>query len=156
MIPPTTVTAIHVASKHGSPAGFDSAHDLEPASIEPTSQALSVIGAGMAEDVRHAGAWPGHAVSAAKHGEVRKWMLEGLEHLAGGTGVAARGVGLPMSERVLNDIDTATAFVHVRGTRMTEAVKAVAVVNADPVTSRVEGVAQDVGLDGFVRRFAVE
>ena len=114
MLAPAAVAAVHVATERGGAACLDRGHDLEPSGAEPPGQAAPVSAAGAAEDLRHAGAFALHGGSAAEHREARDGVVEALEHLAGGAGVAAGRVGTAMPEHVSNHIHTAAAILPPR------------------------------------------
>ena len=66
-------------------------------------------------------------------------MVEGLEHLAGGTGVAPCGVGVAVSQNILDDVDTAAALMQVGGGGVAQTMEGVGAVDTGAFACLVEG-----------------
>ena len=150
VLAPAADTGVHVAAEQGGAARLDVGHDLEPGGVDAPFPALTESRAGAAEDLRHAGALGRHGASAAQDREAREGVVERLEHLAGGAGVAAGRVGAAMPERVPDHFDVAAALKQMGRGRMTQAVEAVAGGDANPLARLLEGPVQGLSRHGLI------
>ena len=115
MLASAAVAPVQVAAEDCRAAGLDGAHDLPAGGVEQPGPGQAIGRSRVAEDLRHAG-FPRHsAASGREHGRARERMVEGREHPAGCARVAPGGIGLPVTERVLYDVDAAPALMHVGG-----------------------------------------
>ena len=154
MLAAASLALVEMAAEDGGSARLDGGHDLEPPAVEPVP-APPPCGTGAAEDLRHAGMLLRHG-SGVQEAEAGDRMVEGLEHLSRGAGVGACGVGVPMAEGVLDDVDAAAALMPVRGRAVPQGMEAGARVDSGPVPGGVERLAQGLRLDWHFRGLAVE
>ena len=109
------IALVERAAEDCRAAGLDGAHDLQADGVEQPGPGLAIGRSRAAEDLRHAGFLRHLAASGREHGRPRERMVEGREHPAGCARVAPGGIGLPVTERVLYDVDAAPALMHVGG-----------------------------------------
>ena len=113
MLARTALTPVEVAAQRRGSAALDGGHSLAAAGIETTGKAVTDGGTGVAEDLRHTGALRMHLASVAKQGELGERVVQLVEHLARRAGVAARGVGVAVSEHVADHLDVGSPLMPV-------------------------------------------
>ena len=83
-------------------------------------------------------------------------MVEGLEHLAGGTGVAPCGIGVAVTQNILDDVDTAAALMQMGSGGVAQTMDGVGAGDPGALACLVEGEGEGCFLDARVRGAGVE